>query len=338
MGLHVERTVVTEERATPPPTVLQPRGWVAGIRDFLPHLGRFARRVLVRFYRKKGLLLASAVAFNALLSLVPLLGLTLVIISHVADGTTLMSAVTNQLDAAMPHSAARIAPAIAEFLQGRALASGVGITVSVFFGGLAFRTLDDALSAIFESERPHKRRHPMLSLALPLMFMGLVIAAMVMLSLLVSAVDMLPDRAVHLLGVDLSLASAALSAIQVMGFFGLVALFASFYRIMPEADVTIRQALVGAAVAASLWELMRRLLTWYFANVSLVGLIYGSLTTVIILLLTFEIGALILLTGGQVIAEIVRSKKAGVPWYEEPEVELWYVESQRRPSTPSTPT
>lgn len=323
---------MTQDRASTPPSLLEPRSWVSTLRVFTPRLLRFVRRVGVRFYRKRGLLLGSAVAFNALLSLVPLIGLALVIMSHFVDGATLVDVITRQLEIAVPHSSSRLAPAIQEFMGARALASGVGIAAVVFFSALAFRTLDDALSSIFESTRPHKRRHPVLSLALPLMFMGLVVAAMVALSLLVSAVDMIPHRAVHLVGIDVSLDSAAMSGIQVLSFVSMVALFASFYRIMPEAKVTWKQAAIGGVVAAALWEVMRRTLTWYFANVSLVGLIYGSLTTVIILLLTFEIGALIVLLGGQVIAEIVRSQRAHIPWYEEPEVELWVVENGNRTS------
>ena len=323
---------MTQDRASTQSEVLASRGWVTTLRILAPRLFRFARRVLTRFYRKKGLLLGSAVAFNGLLSLVPLVGLALVILSHVTDGETLIDVITKQLDIAVPHSSSRIGPAIQEFMNARALASGVGIAVVVFFSALAFRTLDDALSAIFDSGRPHKRRHPVLSLALPLMFMGLVIGAMVALSLLVSAVDMLPTHVVHFLTVDVSLSSAAMSGIQLLSFFLMVALFASFYRIMPEAKVSWKQAAIGGVVAAVLWEIMRQTLTWYFANVSLVGLIYGSLTTVIILLLTFEVGSLIVLLGGQLIAELVRSQRAGLPWWEEPEVEVWVVENGNRTS------
>ncbi len=332
MRMHAPGTIVTDDPASTPPSVLEPRTWVRAVRITTPRLLRFARRVLVRFYRKKGLLLASALAFNALLSLVPLLGLALVILSHFADGSSLVQLMTRQLEVAVPHSSSRLAPAIQEFMSARALASGVGIAVVVFFSALAFRTLDDALSSIFESTRPHKRRHPILSLALPLMFMGLVIGVMVALSLLVSAVHMVPHRAVSFLGIGVFFDSAASMGIEVLSFVLMVMLFASFYRLLPEVDVTWKQGAIGGLVAAVLWEIMRRALTWYFANVSLVGLIYGSLTTVIILLLTFELGALIVLLGGQVIAEIVRSQRSKIPWYQEPEIELWVVENGNRTS------
>ncbi len=282
------------------------------------HLLRFALRVLRRFRVHKGLLLSSAVAFNALLSLVPLMGLVLVIMSHLAHPEALLRVVADAVESAVPRAAPQIMGAIEAFLEQRALASGVGAAVVIFFSALAFRTTDDALSAIFETSEI-KARHPIFSLALPLMVMGGVVVSLVVLSLLVTAVDMMPAQSFTVFGLELSLAVAYRQAIRFVSFLALVALLAAFYRVMPEANVRTRQAVVGGLVAAILWEGMRRTLAWYFANVSLVGLIYGSLTTVIVLLLTFEVGAIILLLGGQVIAEIVRSHDAGLAWHEEPD-------------------
>ena len=45
---------------------------------------------------------------------------------------------------------------------------------------------------------------------------------------------------------------------------------------------------------------------WYFANLSMMNVVYGSLATAIIVLLTLEVAALILLLGAQVIAELER--------------------------------
>ena len=281
-------------------------------------LWRFAKRVVVRFHRNKGLLLASAVAFNALLSLVPLIGLVLVILSLFVEPDVLLSVINDQLEKAVPQSAQHISGAITSFLEGRALASGVGAGVVIFFSAIAFRTLDDALSTIFQSTRPHKRRHPVFALVLPLLFMGIVTLAMVVISLVVTAIETVPDQHFMLLGFDVSVVASAKQATSALSIVALVALFASFYRIMPEADVSMRSAIIGGAIAAALWELLRRLLAYYFANLSLVGVIYGSLTTVIVLLFTFEAAAIIVLLGGQVIAELLRSSQAGIPWHEEP--------------------
>ncbi|MDH3933559.1 MAG: YihY/virulence factor BrkB family protein, partial [Gammaproteobacteria bacterium] len=71
-------------------------------------------------------------------------------------------------------------------------------------------------------------------------------------------------------------------------------------------------ALVGGVVATLLWEITRHALIWYFASLSFVSIIYGSLATTIIILLSFEFAAIILLLGAQVIAEYERIDHGGV--------------------------
>lgn len=67
-----------------------------------------------------------------------------------------------------------------------------------------------------------------------------------------------------------------------------------------------RHALHGAVAAALLWELARHLLVWYFTTLSQLGIVYGSLTTAIAVLLSLQVGATLLLLGAQVIAEYER--------------------------------
>jgi membrane protein len=55
-----------------------------------------------------------------------------------------------------------------------------------------------------------------------------------------------------------------------------------------------------------LWEATRHILLWYFSTLSVVGVVYGSLATTIIGLLSLEIASIILLLGAQVIAEYER--------------------------------
>ncbi len=47
-------------------------------------------------------------------------------------------------------------------------------------------------------------------------------------------------------------------------------------------------------------------LVWYFGTLSQISMVYGSLTTAIVVLLTLEIAATLLLVGAQVIAEYER--------------------------------
>jgi membrane protein len=78
---------------------------------------------------------------------------------------------------------------------------------------------------------------------------------------------------------------------------------------MPVGRPSVGHALMGAVAATLLWEITRHVLVWYFATLSRVSVVYGSFTTAIVVLLSLEIAATLLLLGAQVIAEYERLGK-----------------------------
>ena len=78
----------------------------------------------------------------------------------------------------------------------------------------------------------------------------------------------------------------------------------------PVGRLRISHALIGGVTAAVLWELTRHALTWYFATLSQVSVVYGSLTSAIAVLLSLELAATLLLLGAQVISEYERVSAA----------------------------
>ena len=79
---------------------------------------------------------------------------------------------------------------------------------------------------------------------------------------------------------------------------------------MPVGRLSLRHALIGGVTAALLWELTRHVLVLYFATLSQVGVVYGSLTTAIAVLLSLDLAATLLLLGAQVISEYERAGRA----------------------------
>ena len=86
----------------------------------------------------------------------------------------------------------------------------------------------------------------------------------------------------------------------------------SIYMVMPVGRPSWRHALIGGVIAGLLWELTRHLLVWYFSTLSQIRIVYGSLTTAIVVLLSLEIAAMVLLLGAQVIAEYERSARGAL--------------------------
>jgi len=103
-----------------------------------------------------------------------------------------------------------------------------------------------------------------------------------------------------------SLSGLSGTLLYLLGLCGEIFVLTSIYMVMPVGRLSLRHALVGAVVAAVLWEISRHLLVWYFATLSQIGTVYGSLTTAIAVLLSLELAATLLLLGAQVISEYER--------------------------------
>jgi len=94
--------------------------------------------------------------------------------------------------------------------------------------------------------------------------------------------------------------------VYLLGFSGEVLLLTSLYLVMPVGRLSLRHALIGGITAALLWEITRHILVWYFSTLSLVNVIYGAFSAAIVILISLEAAAIILLLGAQVIAEYER--------------------------------
>src|ERR1700688_3735878 len=82
----------------------------------LKNPGGFALCVLGAFRKNQGLLLAGAVAYYTLLSLIPLLILMLIALSHVIDQSRLLSTMGEYLEFVVPGQAAALVDELRTFL------------------------------------------------------------------------------------------------------------------------------------------------------------------------------------------------------------------------------
>lgn len=255
--------------------------------------------------RNQGLLLAGAVAYNTLLSLVPLFALLLVALSHVVDEGLLIRTVALNLEFLVPGQASAITEQIAAFLKHRNVVGGIGILSLLFFSAMAFSILESAMANIFHHRAP-KRRHPLLSAVIPYLFVMALGAGLLLVTLITAGLEALGRSSLRMLGHAWSLAQLSRTLLHVLGMVGSALMLTSLYIVLPSRRVTLRRAIIGGVAATALWEAVRHALVVYFQTLSLVNVVYGSLATTVIVLLTLETAALILLLGAQVIAELER--------------------------------
>ncbi|MFG6136873.1 YihY/virulence factor BrkB family protein [Halomonas sp. B23F22_10] len=275
----------------------------------------FVWRVLGAFLRNRGILLAGGVGYNILLSVVPLFAVMVVLLARVVDEQQLLTLLSIQARHLAPAHAEVLLDAVRSLLDSREAIGILGLPVLLVFSSFAFRMLEDALAIIFHAPDTHVGRSAWVSVLMPYAFMVVLGAGLMGLTLLVSLADAVNTLWMALLGRELPLAGLSSTALNLTSFAGVFLLFSAIYKVMPVVKVALRRALVGGFVAALLWEGARLLLVYYFAHLSFVNAVYGSLATLIVVLLTLEVGAIILLLGAQVIAELERNARLGLPWH-----------------------
>jgi YihY family inner membrane protein len=271
-------------------------------------LGNFLLQVLRGFRRNQGLLLAGAVAYYTLLSLMPMLILTLVGLSHMIEEEKLFQTVATHLEMIIPGYASTLTEQVRAFLAHREVVGALGFLVLLFFSSTAFTVLENAMSVIFYHRVKIKRRHFLVSAVIPYVFIGLLGLGVMLVSFIAGALQTMEKNNLVIFGSRIDLQGTSVAVLYVMGLIGEVFMLTSLYMVMPVGGITFRHALLGGVTATVLWEITRRGLVWYYSTLSLVNVIYGSLGTAIVLLLTIEVAAIILLFGAQVIAEFERSR------------------------------
>ncbi len=266
----------------------------------------FGWRVLKNFRANQGLLLAGAVAYYALLSVVPLLILTVIALSHVIDQAELLSTLGRYLEWLMPGQSQAIVHELDNFLTHRDVIGWVLLATMLFFSSLAFTVLENAMSVIFLHRIAVRRRRFIISALMPYLYILSLGFGLLIVTLVAGGLQAIGEESVRLFGREWSLSGVSGLLLYLLGLAGEIFLLTSVYMVMPVGRLYWRHALIGGVTAALLWEITRHLLVWYFGTLSQVNVVYGSLTTAIVVLLSLEIAATLLLLGAQVISEYER--------------------------------
>jgi len=270
-------------------------------------LFKFLLRVLRGFRHNQGLLLSGALAFYTLLSIVPLSILALIVLTHLIEEQQLIETLSTYLGMVIPGYAATLTEQAQAFLEHRKTVGVIGFFVLLSFSSLAFSMLENAMSVIFPQQIKIHRRNFLIYAIIPYVYIFLLGLGIVLVSFIVGSIEILESRHLKILGWSLNLGGTTGMALYILGIVGEVLILTSFYLVMPMVRIRFRHALIGGISAAILWEITRRVLIWYYAAISMVNVIYGSIAMTVVALLSIEAVAVILLLGAQVIAELERN-------------------------------
>lgn len=278
----------------------------------IAHPWRFARNVLFGFFENQGLLLSGAVAYYTLLSIIPVFALVLLVLSGFIEMRLLLETLAGILTMTTATSSDVMVEHMEKFLHNWQVIGVVGLLLMLFFSTLAFTVLENAMSMIFFHRKHKQGRHLLVSLVMPYLFIMVLTAGFLVVSLMSGWLHAHSSDSLAMLGMDIDMGESTATVLYLAGIFGEVLLLTSIYLVIPVGRLAWSHALVGGIAATVLWELTRHTLVWYFSTLSFVSVIYGSFASTIMILLGFEFAAIILLLGAQVIAEYERIDHGGV--------------------------
>lgn len=272
----------------------------------MAHPVDFMLQTVRGFNRNQGMMLAGAIAYYALLSMVPLLILSVIALSHWVDQAELLTALGRYLEWLVPSQSQAVVGDIAGFLDNRIAIGAALLLTMMFFSSLAFGILEKAMAVIFAHRGAVKKRHMLVSAVLPYCFVFMLGVVLLFLTLASTALQAMAQESIHFLGHEWSLVGVSGLFFYLIGLSVETLIVAALYLSLPVGKMPVHHAVIGGLVATSAWELIRHVLVWFFATLSKASVVYGSLTTAVVALFCMEIIAALLLLGAQVISEFER--------------------------------
>jgi membrane protein len=260
-----------------------------------------------KFYADGCPTLAAAISFYALLSLIPVLFMVVAVVGYVVGSSQVtFDAILSSVREFIPHLSEDITRNLQSVVTNRGRLSWFALFTLVIAAGLVFQATEFALDRVFNVD---KRRSFLRSRVLSMLIvvaLGFVLLFSFYLGLILHAVN--ADLQALPYGHTVVVALARGFRVQYFISVGLLlVLFTVALRVFPHARVPWRHAFVGGVVGTLLWEVARRIFTWYLANIAQFAVVYGSLGALVAVLVWIYFSVAIFLFAAECVVALRRS-------------------------------
>ncbi len=296
-----------ERNADPPPNV--PRRRPSERRERL-HLGAASAwdvlaDAVANFKQNGDVNQAAAIAFYAILSVLPLIILTIIVAGKIfGSHPQIQEDLITAIRGVHPYFSGDLIKQLGGIEQKQHILGWAGIIGLVWLSAAIFSAMEKAMNAIFRSQRPRKYLAGKI-LAIAMIPTGWLVGAA---SIAITYIGTLLAGQ-SLLGAGAGSVGSALHGFlfrYVAPYLLTVLFFTVLYRIIPTARVSLGNALAGSAIFALLMEAAKNFFTWYISSHTRYNVIFGSLETLVILVLWVFYVAIILLFCAELISSYQR--------------------------------
>lgn len=266
----------------------------------------FARDVFKEYVEDRGGLFAAAIGFFGLISLIPLMLLAIGIFGYVLGSGEALDTVVGFMQNYIPIGTEDLAKNLASLSQQSGLLSGIGFVGLVWTGMQVFVILQQVMIIALGS-RKHLGFFKARAVAL---LMVIVAGALLALSIgITSFITVIRSYNVHIWGVGPGDMKAFWDFIGVLGpALTSTLAFVLIYRFLPMVKIGMICPLAGGIFAGLLFELAKSLFKWYVVHFAHFARVYGSLGSVVVLVIWIYYVSMILVLGAEVASVCARRK------------------------------
>ena len=289
-------------------------------------LPRIIQRAIVSYGRDGGSSQAAAIAYYALLSFFPL---TLLLLSI---GSSLLieaqDQVVNFVEGFLPTAGDLVRYNVTSVMETRGAIGGLAVLGLLWSASSVFAAIDRAVNRAWGATTLRSFwRQKALALAI-VIAVGLLF---VISALMTTAYNLLtslstPWLDIEQLGNHLGRRWLTLLWPMLLDYF----VFLILYRLLPVIHVRWRDALPGAVVAATAWQIAKAGFNLYLRNFASYNLVYGSVTTIIVFMAFTYIAAVILIMGAEFSSAwtSLRRERNHPPMWNEKDLARWIAENE----------
>lgn len=255
---------------------------------------RIARDAVLHAFDDNLLHWAAAIAFYSALSFAPLLFTGVSVASFFVDAQWIIERLTTILRHWVPEGGDDLKMFVDQAVEARGQVGIISFAAFLFSGSRVFAALSRAIQVVYDLED----RESIVRETVVQLVMLLTIGVVFILALMSDFVFRLIWDAVRFLPAGEGLAFRVVS-----GGVQLALLFVAFwliYRFVPREQRDAGSSLAGAIAATALFVLVRPIFIFYLNSFSNQDVLYGSLASVVIVLIWVWIGAIITLLGAEI--------------------------------------
>lgn len=265
-------------------------------RDIVTAEFGFVRAAFARFREERGLVIAASLSYTSLLALVPLVAISLSILSAFPAFEEVQGRLLQQaLGYVAPHAGADVQTYLDQFVSNTSNLTALGIVWLAVTAIMLLSTIESGFNAIWRVDSPRPLMMRLVAYWTTLTLGPLLLGAGLSLSTVIFA-----SSNFSALGIESDMAMGG--AVRIVPLIFAAVGLTVFYLALPHRRIEWRHALLGGLIAAFLFEGLKALFGIYLSQVGTFQSVYGSLSALPVFLIWMYLGWAVVLFGAAIAA------------------------------------